>query len=209
MRKRYPAIKHSAQALPPTACLVLCVWLSFGSVGATEELKIGAPAPQWRDLPGIDGKKHALDDLKNEKALLVIFFDNTCPDCANYLERINAIAKQYRTRKVATVLINVNTDEENDLPHMKEFAQKNKLRGIYVRDVSQKIGKRFGARVTPTAYVFDAERRLVYRGAIDDHWKPESVKRHHLRTALDRLLAGKKIETPVTEAEGCEIDYED
>jgi peroxiredoxin len=174
------------------------------------ELEIGAVGPAWEVLTGIDGKKHSLADLMDYKAVLVVFFDNTCPDCQTYLSRLVAIASDYRSKGVVTVLINVSPadSKENDLEAMRRFAKEKRITGLYLRDPSQKLGKAYDAKVTPTAYLLDHRRRLVYRGAIDDHWKPEKVQRRHLRLAIEQTLAGKKVEIPATEAQGCDIEYD-
>jgi peroxiredoxin len=192
------------------AGLVAGVFL-FGanSFAISAELKIGASMPEWKSLPGTDGKEHSSADLAGKKAIAVIFFDNRCPDCQNYSDRIQAIAKDYKEKGVATVLISVSREEENNLEHMKKLAQTKNFASAYILDLSQKTGKAYGATTTPEVFIFDSERKLVYHGAVDDHWKPESVKREHLRLALDQTLGGMKVETPETKPEGCPIEYEE
>lgn len=186
-----------------------CAALLFCGDAWSAELPIGAKAPDWTNLAGIDGKPHAIADLEKQKVVVVIFFDNTCPDCQTYLSRIIGIAREFETRQAAFVLLNVSPadSKENDLEAMMRFAKEKKITAAYLRDPSQKIGKAFGAAVTPTAFVLDKERRLAYRGAIDDHWKPEKVQRRHLKLAVDQVLAGKTVEMPVTKAQGCDIEY--
>ena len=186
---------------------LLAIWgTGMAAIGAG--LEIGDPAPGWHDLPGVDGRRHSLDELKEHKAVLVVFFANSCPDCELYRERINAIDRDYAKRGVALVLMSVSLADEDNLEAMTRHAREKKLPGDYLFDKSQQIGKRFGARITPEAFLLDNERRLVYRGAIDDHWKTSKVKRQHLRLALEQLLTRKMIDVPSTEAEGCHIEYE-
>ena len=177
--------------------------------GETGKKPANLALPAWKDLPGADGRKHSLDELKDKKAVLVIFFSNTCPDCAVYFDRIVAIAKEYEAKGVATILLNVSRAEEDDLQHMIRFANEKRLACQYLYDHTQQLGKKLGAAVTPEAYLFNKQRKLTYAGAVDDHWKPEKVQRRHLRIALDQTLAGGKVEVPFSAAEGCDIVYEE
>lgn len=177
-------------------------------IAAAGELAIGAKAPAWKDLPGTDGKKHSLAELAGHKAVLVIFFENTCPDCELYTDRVRAIIDEFKPKGVATVLVSVSSDPENDLAPMAKLAREKKLNCQYLSDKSQKLGKAFGATVTPEAYLFAADRTLVYHGAVDDHANDKRVKRQHLRLAIEQTLTGKMVETAVTKAKGCHIEYE-
>lgn len=172
-------------------------------------LAIGATIPTWTQLPGADGKKHSLSDLRDAKALLVVFYENECPDCGTYTDRVIALARDYQSKGVATVLLNVSKREENGLKAMAERAKETKMPCQYLLDFSQKIGKAFGATTTPTAYVFGEDRKLLFRGAIDDNWKPAKVKNAWVRLALDAALAGKTPATSTTDVDGCHIEYED
>ena len=88
-----------------------------------EKLNIGDTAPMWKDLPGVDGKKHSLVDLKDKKVVVVVFTCNSCPVAADYEERVIAAAKKYAEQGVAFVAINVNRIEDDQLPKMKERAK--------------------------------------------------------------------------------------
>lgn len=184
----------------------------FATITVADELKgpaIGEAAPEWKDLPGVDGKLHSLANLKDAQAVAVVFYANHCPDCQNYLERIIALTKEYKTEDVAFVLLSVSTIPEDDIEHMKEMAKENNLPCAYLLDKSQKIGKAFGVEMTPTIFILDRKRSLAYRGAIDDHWKSEKSKVPYAKNAIDAVLAGQKPDPAQTEAEGCFIVYEE
>lgn len=179
------------------------------SVGAGfADAEIGKPAPAWESLPGVDGGKHSLAELGKAKAVVVVFFDNHCPDCDTYYGRINAVAKEYKPRGVETVLISLGPMEEDNLTHMIAFARERKLSAQYLKDTSQKTGHAFGAKVTPEVFVLDGKRHVAYHGAVDDHWNEKKVSRQHLRQALEEVLAGKPVSVPKTVAKGCDIEYE-
>lgn len=174
-----------------------------------EPLAIGSACPAWSNLPGTDGKEHSLSELKGSKGILVLFFANHCPDCELYTPRILQIAKSNQSKGIRTVLVSVSLEPEDNLEHMTAFAKENQLAGLFLQDKSQQLGKDFGATVTPEAFLFDASNKLVYRGAVDNHWKAEKVTVPYLQKAIDELLAGQKIAEPVGEATaGCTINYE-
>lgn len=199
------------------ACLgaALCVSpATADSDGAKKEaaekagLELGGKAPAWSKLEGIDGKKHSLADLKDAKAIVVVFTCNHCPVAKAYEERLVALNNDYKEKGVALVAINVSNAEADKLPAMKERAEEKGFEFAYLYDPSQKIGRAFGATVTPHAFLLDKDKKLVYRGAIDDNQKIDKVEKHSLRDALDAVLAGKKPAVAETDQFGCGIGYE-
>ena len=82
-------------------------------------VSIGDAAPAWSNLPGVDGKKHSLADLKDKDVVVVAITCNHCPVATRYEDRLIAFAKKYADKKVALVAINVNTEDEDKLPAMK------------------------------------------------------------------------------------------
>lgn len=173
-------------------------------------LSVGDPAPAWRDLPGVDGKKHSLADLQDRDAVVVVFMCNSCPAVQDYEDRLLAFARQYTTgsgRKVALVAINVNTVPEDRLPKMKERADERGYTFPYLYDESQKIARLYGATYTPEFFVLDRQRNIVYMGAMDDRDNPAQAKTNFVRAAVDAALRGQKAPTSETIGRGCRIRY--
>jgi peroxiredoxin len=80
----------------------------------------------------------------------------------------------------------------------------------YLRDETQEVARAYGAERTPEVFVFDAERRLVYHGKIDDNYEDEAqVKNHYLRRAIDAALEGRLPEVLETLPQGCTIKWKD
>jgi peroxiredoxin len=173
-------------------------------------LSIGDPAPAWRDLPGVDGKRHSLADLSDRQIVVVVFTCNSCPIASDYEDRIIAFAKKYcgTGQKTALVAINVNTVEEDQLPRMKERATAKAFPYPYLFDQSQKIGKAYGALFTPEFFVLDKDRKVAYMGAFDDNVEPTKIKHAYLEPAVDAILKGGKADPAETQASGCLIRYE-
>lgn len=182
--------------------------VALAGLVAVEPIKPGAAAPAWKNLPGVDGKNHSLDDLDGAKVVVVVFTCNTCPFSVDYEDRINSFTSKYADRGVKVVAINVNTEEGDRLADMKKRAKEKGFVFPYLHDESQKIGKAYGARVTPHCFVLDSERKVVYVGAFDDARKPDRVTREYLKTAVEATLQGKRPPTVQTKAAGCSIKYE-
>ncbi|QGJ68910.1 Thiol-disulfide oxidoreductase ResA [Planctomycetales bacterium 10988] len=171
---------------------------------------IGDPAPQWENLPGVDGKLHSLSDLKEKDFVVVVFTCNSCPVAEAYEDRLISFAHQYTgpEKKVALVAINVNKIEEDSLEQMKVRAESKGFPFPYLYDESQQVAKGFGAAFTPEFFVLDKERKIVYMGGMDDSSNPEKVENHFLEMAIQDLVNGKTPEVQETVAFGCLIRFE-
>jgi peroxiredoxin len=178
-------------------------------------LSVGDPAPAWKDLPGVDGKRHSLADLQDREIVIVVFTCNSCPIASDYEDRIIAFAKKHCVQgqktgpgqKTALVAINVNTVEEDLLPQMKERAATKHFPYPYLFDESQKIGKAYGALFTPEFFVLDKDRKVAYMGAFDDNVEPTKIKHAYLEPAVEALRKGAKANPAETQASGCLIRY--
>jgi len=176
--------------------------------GNAAELKIGDAAPNFAGIIGIDDKEHGLADYRGAKLAVVVFTCNHCPVAAAYEDRLVALQKDYQAKGVQLVAVNVNTIAADRLDKMKERAAKKGFNFPYLYDATQKIGRDYGATVTPHVFVLDTERKIAYVGAVDDNMQPDKVKSPYLRNALDALLAGKRPPQEVTKQFGCGIKYE-
>ncbi len=182
-------------------------------------LELGSPAPDF-NLPGVDGRNWALKDFASAKVLIVLFTCNHCPTAQYYEERVLKLVNDYKDKGVALVAINPNdpksvtlnelgyTDLGDSFDEMKIRAEHMKYNFPYLYDGdTEEVSKKYGPATTPHAFVFDAERKLRYVGAIDDSERVQHVKRQHVREALDSLLAGKAPEVAKTKAVGCSTKW--
>jgi peroxiredoxin len=170
-------------------------------------VSIGEQAPDFSDLPGIDNKKHSLNDYKKAKAAVVVFTCNHCPVAQAYEERLVELQKAYKKRGVQFVAICANEEDADTLEKLKERAEEKKFNFSYLHDVGQKTGKAYGAAVTPHVFLLNGERKIVYMGSVDDNQMPDKVKNHYLRDAIDAILAGRASATTETRQFGCGIRY--
>jgi peroxiredoxin len=174
-------------------------------------LELGTPAPEF-SLPDFDGRVHALTDYAGAPALLVAFICSHCPFVQHVRSEFAAMAREYRPRGLAVVAINSNDVEAypQDGPDgMRAEAVQCGYEFPYLLDASQSVAKAYRAACTPDFFLFDARRRLVYRGQFDDS-RPGNgrpVTGADLRAAIDATLAGR---APVAEQQpslGCNIKW--
>ncbi len=182
--------------------------LAAGGCYADNKLKIGDAAPAWSDLPGTDNQKHSLADYKDAKLLVLVFTCNHCPVARAYEDRLIALERDFGSKGAKVVAVNVNNNAADRLEAMKKRAAEKGFNFPYLYDASQKVGRDYGATVTPHVFVLDENRKIAYVGAVDDKQDAEKVKTHYLRDALDALLAGKSPPQAVTRQFGCGIRYE-
>lgn len=209
MHSLYPCI---------AACLIAATTVSAQDV--PKVLPIGSPAPDF-SLPGTDGKTHKLADFAAAKALCLIFTCNHCPDSVGAAARMEQIHQDYKNKGVALVAVNPNHPDSlrpdelgyspfgDSFEEMKPFAADYKWSFPYLYDAEkQELATACGAQSTPHVFLFDAARKLVYTGRMDDGGRnPGPVEKSYLRDALDAVLAGKAVAEPVTRSFGCSTKW--
>jgi peroxiredoxin len=172
-------------------------------------LDLGAKAPDFQ-LQGADGKRYSLQSFEGNPELVVVFTCNHCPYAQAYEGRLVSIQKDYAAKGVKLVAINSNDDNsypEDSYPNMVKRSKEKGFNFPYLRDADQSVVTAYGAVCTPHVFAFDKERRLRYRGRIDDSKDPSQVKSNDLRDALDDLVAGKAVRVPDTKPFGCSIKW--
>lgn len=174
-----------------------------------EVLSIGDPAPAWVDLPGTDGRRHSLSDLKDKEVVVFIVTCVSCPTAVDYEDRIQALAQRYAgpQSKVAVVAVCVNRVEEDRLPALTRRAKEKRFVFPYLYDESQQIARQYGALFTPECFVLDRERKIAYMGAFDDSTDSTGVKERYVENAVEALLSGEKPVVTETIARGCRVRY--
>jgi len=173
-------------------------------------MPVGTPAPGF-DLPGVDGKRHALDDFKDAKVLVVLFTCNHCPYAQATEQRFVELQRDYAPRGVRLVAISSNDAVKypaDSFDAMRERATAQGYNFPYLYDESQAVARAYDAACTPDIFVFDGSRQLRYNGRLDDNWQdPTKVTRQDLRLVLDALLAGRKIDFEPVHSMGCSIKW--
>lgn len=154
-------------------------------------------------LKDYNGKEHSLSDYKNAKAIVIIFVATQCPVSNAYNQRMEKLYQDYRDKNV--VFLGINSNKQESAKEVAEHAKKNNLNFTILKDPGNKIADRFNASVTPEVYVLNSNFEILYHGRIDDSRRGDNIQRQDARSALDEILAGKKVTVAQTKAFGCTI----
>jgi peroxiredoxin len=183
---------------------------------AAHGLSIGAAAPPFGPLKGVDGKEYSLSDFAPANALVIVFSCNHCPTVQAYEERMIGLQAAYGTQGARLVAINSNETEHYTEDSFEEMVKRAGKRGFnfpYLRDEDQSVASAFGATHTPEFFLFGRERsddtfRLRYHGRMDDNYQnPAAVKERYLENALTAVLAGRPVAVTETHSIGCTIKW--
>ena len=174
-------------------------------------LPLGTVAPKFT-LPDTEGRRVSLDDAKDAKAILVMFICNHCPYVKHVAPELARLARDYQKKGLAIFGINANdavTHPEDSLDKMKLEVDARGYTFPYLYDETQQVAKAYRAACTPDFYLFDGERKLVYRGQLDEA-RPSNDKPNDgrsLRAAIDAVLAGRPVSDDQLPSLGCNIKW--
>jgi peroxiredoxin len=138
-------------------------------VPETPICNFGEPAKPF-DLPGTDGRRYTLEDVRGRNGTLVMFICNHCPYVKAVLDRIIRDAKDLREHGIGLIAINANdptTYPEDSFENMKRLAEAKQPPFPYVFDESQDVARAYGAVCTPDFFGYNADHELQYRGRLD------------------------------------------
>jgi peroxiredoxin len=174
-------------------------------------LALGTPMPAFQ-LQDYDGRTVTAQDFAAARALLVAFICPHCPFVRHIRAGLAAFTTEYLARGLAVVGINSNdvtAFPQDDPAGMRREAETAGYRFPYLFDETQQVAKAFHAACTPDLFLFDASRRLVYRGQFDDS-RPRSdvpVTGRDIREAADAVLAGLPVVGTQRASIGCNIKW--
>jgi peroxiredoxin len=174
-------------------------------------LPLGTRLPAF-SLPGLDGRMVADSGFPDAAGLVVSFICPHCPYVTHVRDAFAALAKEYQAKGVAVVAINANDEGAYPEDGPAGMAREAKSAGYtfpYLRDESQQVAKAFHAACTPDFFLFDRDRRLVYRGQFDGTrpHRPEPATGADLRAAIEALLAGREVPAAQRPSVGCNIKW--
>jgi len=174
-------------------------------------LKLGTPAPDFR-LPDTTGRMISLQDFKDTPALLVVFMCNHCPYVKHIRTALAEFAREFQPKGLAMVGINANDAMKyaDDSPErMVDEVASAGYTFPYLYDETQETAKAYHAACTPDFFLFDNNRRLVYRGQFDDSRPGNNVPLtgKDLRAAVSAVLAGKTVSGDQQPSIGCNIKW--
>ncbi len=171
-------------------------------------VKLGSPAHDF-SLTDTHGKNVSLSDFDSD-TLVVIFTCNHCPYAKAVEDRLIILGNEYQGQ-TDFVLISSNEIENFPDDSPEKMAERHQVKSYpfpYLFDESQEVAKAYGAVCTPDIFLYNKDRKLEYRGRLDDNWKePENVTREELRMAIDAVLSGNEIEFDQIASMGCNIKW--
>lgn len=175
-------------------------------------LTLGTPAPKFNLPDVVSGDRVTLDRFQGKKALLVMFICRHCPYVKHVQTELAKLGRDYASKGVGIVAISSNDAvayPEDSPEGLKEMALELDFNFPFCFDESQDMARDYAAVCTPDFFLFDAARRLAYRGRLDGS-RPRSeepVTGEELRGAINALLAGEPVDADQKPSIGCSIKW--
>ena len=172
---------------------------------------LGSIAPKFNLINTVDDKLISSNDCFSKKGTLIMFICNHCPFVIHVIDEIIKISNQY-TNEIDFVAISSNdvVNYPDDSPElMKKLAIDKSFNFPYLYDENQDVAKAYGAACTPDFFLYNDEKKLIYRGQLDDSrpGNEKSVDGKDLRNALDCLIKNVKNNFPQKPSIGCNIKW--
>lgn len=175
-------------------------------------LPLATAAPEFNMIDVVSGQNISLDTFKDKKALLVMFICVHCPYVKHVRDQIAKIGRDYQGESLGIVAISSNDISQypEDAPEgMKQMVQALGFTFPFCYDETQEVAIAYHAACTPDFFLFDQERKLVYRGQLDNS-RPESgipPTGRDLRSAIDTVLKNSPITSDQKPSLGCNIKW--
>ncbi len=178
----------------------------------SRDLPLGIQVPPFELVDVLSGQKRSLQELKSDRATVIMFICNHCPYVKHIQPALVEVAREYIGRGVSFIAINSNDPEaypEDSPENMRRVAQEVGYPFPYLFDETQEVARAYGAQCTPEFYITDGELRLLYHGRFDDSTPGNGlpVTGRDVRAALDAILAGLPVPYPQYPALGCSIKW--
>lgn len=178
---------------------------------ASTMLELGTVAPDFT-LAAPDGKTYRLAEQKIDTGLLVIFMCNHCPYVIHIREKLVETIRHYQQQGITVVAINANdyAAHPDDSPEkMVRDAEAYNFSFPYLVDEDQRVAQAYRAACTPDFFLFDADKKLVYRGQFDAARPGNTapVTGADLTEAVEKMIGGKKIPELQQPSMGCNIKW--
>jgi thiol-disulfide isomerase/thioredoxin len=179
---------------------------------ASTMLPLGTPAPDFNLPEPATGKTLSLSDFQSAPALLVMVICNHCPFVKHIRQGLIQFAQDYQAKGLAIVAISANDVANYPADSPEKMAEEAKTFGYpfpYLYDETQDVAKAYHAACTPDFFLFDADRKLVYRGQFDGSRPGNNIPSTgvDLRAAADAVLTGQPAPTDQKPSIGCNIKW--
>jgi thiol-disulfide isomerase/thioredoxin len=175
-------------------------------------LPLGTLMPSFTLTDTVSGRRISDRDVAGTKGTLVMFICNHCPFVKHVMPELEKVAAEFSAKGIGVVAINANDEvayPQDGPGPMKQLATERRWTFPYLFDDEQAVATAFHAACTPDFFAFDANRKLAYRGRLDES-RPGSVAPltgRELRAALDAILAGRAPAAEQKPSIGCNIKW--
>ncbi|MFM6040103.1 MAG: thioredoxin family protein [Sphaerospermopsis kisseleviana] len=179
---------------------------------ASTMLPLGTKAPEFHLPEVVSGENISLANLADKKALLVMFICRHCPFVKHIQTELANLGKDYFNSDLGIVAISANDAQNypNDAPEsLKEMSTELGFKFPFCYDETQETAQAYTAACTPDFFLFDQERKLVYRGQLDDS-RPSNnkpVTGADLRAAIEAVLVDQAVTSEQIPSVGCNIKW--
>jgi peroxiredoxin len=175
-------------------------------------LPLGTEAPEFKLADVVSGRTVILDDFEDRSALLVMFICRHCPYVAHVRPALAELGREHASSGLGIVAISANDPDTYPEDAPESLAAEAVEAGYvfpYLFDETQEVAKAYAAACTPDFFLFDGDRRLVYRGQLDRS-RPGNgvpVTGEDLRAAIDAVLGGRPVPEDQRPSVGCSIKW--
>ncbi len=168
----------------------------------TAKQVIGGTVPEI-ELPSIAGGSRTLSSfLEGKKGVVVVFWSETCSHCIRYDPYLNGFAARHPDIGIVAIAARQGETFEQ----VRATAAKRNLTFPLLHDAGGTIAQQWFTQQTPRVFLIGADKKLLYRGAIDNFKYPEDTEyQGYLEPAIEAFLAGRPIERTETASFGCAI----
>ena len=180
---------------------------------ASTMLALGTQAPDFSLTDLRSGTKSiSLKSFSDREGLLVMFICSHCPYVKHVQDELARLGQDYQQRSLGIVAISSNdpTVQPEDAPNkLKQMAERLGFTFPYCFDETQEVAKAYTAACTPDFFLFDNERKLVYRGQLDDSrpGNDQPINGHSLRAAIGAVLERRPVSADQRASLGCNIKW--
>ena len=174
-------------------------------------LSLGTKLIAFELIDTVSEKNFSSDELEISKPTLIMFICNHCPYVIHYHSEIQKIDKDYKDQinMVAISSNDIDNYPQDDPQHMQDLWKELGLSFPYLFDETQMVAKAYKAECTPEFYLFDNNRKLVYRGRLDESSPNSAIlpSGKDLRDAIENLLSEREISLEQFPSMGCNIKW--
>ena len=173
---------------------------------------LGTPIPEFSLPDVVSGRPVSNESFRDDRALLVMFICRHCPFVKHVQAELAKLGRDYAARGIGILAISSNdavTHPEDAPESLAAMAREAGFAFPFAYDETQDVARAFGAACTPDFFLFDRDRKLAYRGQLDDS-RPDNgrpVTGSDLRAAIDALLAGRAPGADQRPSLGCNIKW--